>query len=171
MTIAFFATIIAITFFSLAMIYAAVMDVLTMKIGNELILFLLFTCAVFAPFAGFSLAQIGFGLIAALLVFFFSVAFFVMGWIGGGDGKLASVTALWMGVGNTFQYLTYVALFGGILTLGLLMFRSLNLPHALKDTLWVARLHSANSGVPYGAALGLAGLFAIKDTAWFASLI
>ena len=171
MTLAFFVTIIAVTCFSLAMIYAGVMDVLTMQIGNNLVLFLLFTCVIFAPFVGFSLVEIGYALIAALLVFFFSVAFFAIGWIGGGDAKLATVTAAWMGFGQTFQYLTYAALIGGILTLCVLAFRTMTLPPAWHTKSWVARLHSTNSGVPYGAALALAGLLAIKDTGWIARIL
>lgn len=171
MTIAFLATLVAVVSFVAAMVYAGVMDVVTMKISNWLSLFLLLGYATLAPLAGFGLEEIGFSVFAALMVFFVSIALFAMGWIGGGDGKLATVTALWMGADHTLQYVTYAALFGGVLTLALLLFRTLTLPKAWRVKVWVARLHSNEVGVPYGAALALAGLAVLRDTTWVSGLI
>ena len=42
--------------------------------------------------------------------------FFALGWIGGGDAKLAAATALWLGFDHLLKYLLYASLFGGVLT-------------------------------------------------------
>ena len=54
-----------------------------------------------------------------------AVAFacFAMGWVGGGDAKVAAGAALWFGFGHLLDYLVYASLFGGVLTLLLLQFR------------------------------------------------
>ena len=54
-----------------------------------------------------------------------TVAFvcFAMGWVGGGDAKVAAAAALWFGFGHLINYLVYASLFGGGLTLLLLQFR------------------------------------------------
>ena len=60
-----------------------------------------------------------------------TVAFacFTMGWIGGGDAKVAAAAALWFGFGHLLNYLVYASLFGGALTLLLLQFRQWPLPY------------------------------------------
>ena len=55
-----------------------------------------------------------------------------MGWIGGGDAKLAAATALWFGFDFLLDYLVYASLFGGVLTLVLIQFRRLPLPGAAR---------------------------------------
>ena len=52
---------------------------------------------------------------AAMLVFTF--ALFNLGWIGGGDAKLAAATALWLGWTPLADYGLASALAGGALTL------------------------------------------------------
>ena len=58
-----------------------------------------------------------------------------MGWIGGGDAKLAAATALWFGFDHLLDYLLYASLFGGALTLVLLQFRQWPLPSPLAAAL------------------------------------
>jgi prepilin peptidase CpaA len=89
-----------------------------------------------------------------------------MGWIGGGDAKLAAATALWFGFDHLLPYLFYASLLGGALTLLLLSFRTLPLPQYLAAQQWVQRLHDKKSGVPYGIALAAAALLVYPDTLW-----
>ncbi len=81
-----------------------------------------------------------------------------MGWIGGGDAKLAAATALWFGFDYLLDYLVYASLFGGVLTLLLIQFRRLPLPALLARQKWILRLHDNGGGVPYGIALAAAAL-------------
>ncbi len=43
-------------------------------------------------------------------------ACFAMGWVGGGDAKVAASVALWFGFDHLLNYLLYVSLLGGALT-------------------------------------------------------
>ena len=45
------------------------------------------------------------------------------------------------------------------------MFRKREIPAPLAGRAWVARLHAAGNGVPYGIALAIAGLILYTDTA------
>jgi prepilin peptidase CpaA len=53
---------------------------------------------------------------------------------------------------------------GGAMTLFLLQARRIPLPDSLAGTRWIARLHAANTGVPYGIALAIAGLLVYPKT-------
>jgi prepilin peptidase CpaA len=96
---------------------------------------------------------------------------FALGWIGGGDAKLAAVTALWFGADHAGAYLIYTALLGGAVTLGLLQWRLLTLPSWLGSRSWIARLHSERSGIPYGVAMALAGLIVFPHTHWMTTIV
>ena len=74
---------------------------------------------------------------AAVLVVGFGC--FAMGWVGGGDAKVAAAAALWFGFGHLLNYLLYASLFGGALTLLLLQFRQWPLPYAFAGQAWLAQ--------------------------------
>jgi prepilin peptidase CpaA len=57
-------------------------------------------------------------------------------------------------------YVLVACVFGGALSLGILMMRKWPLPAALARQNWLLRLHDPKAGVPYGVALA-AGLFVI----------
>jgi prepilin peptidase CpaA len=58
--------------------------------------------------------------------------------------------------------------FGGLLTVALLQFRTAPLPAWLASQDWVERLHRKDGGVPYGIALAAAALAIYPDTVWMA---
>jgi prepilin peptidase CpaA len=93
--------------------------------------------------------------------------FFALGWIGGGDAKLAAATTLWLGFGLTLPYLVYAGLLGGALTLIILALRRLPLSPMIARFAWIQRLHDRKSGIPYGVALAAAGLITYSNTAVF----
>ena len=162
---------IALIFFPLFMALAATSDLLTMKISNRLVLMLVIGFFVLALALNFSLQQFMMHMAAGGVVLVFAFTFFAFGWVGGGDAKLASATALWLGFGITLPYLVYAALLGGALTLSLLAIRRYPLPAGLMRVDWVARLHDQKTGIPYGIALAIAGLLAYSDTFIFQNLI
>src|SRR5476651_80801 len=98
--------------FAFTMVYAGLTDLTTMKIRNGLVLLFLLAYVVLAPLAGFTVYEIGWSAAVAAGVFVFALIFFALGWIGGGDAKLATVTALWFGTDHTAAYLIYTALLG-----------------------------------------------------------
>jgi prepilin peptidase CpaA len=158
--------VIRLLLFPALMAFAASSDLLTMTISNRLSLALAASFFLLTIITGMSLTAIGMHLAAAALVLVVCFGFFSMGWIGGGDAKLAAATALWFGFDYLLDYLIYAALFGGVLTVLLLQFRRLPLPDMLARHAWILRLHNAGSGVPYGIALAAAALAVYPKTGW-----
>jgi prepilin peptidase CpaA len=91
---------------------------------------------------------------------------FAMGWIGGGDAKLAAIIALWFGIERGFDFLLLASLLGGGLTLLILSFRGVMLPAFALRHEWLQRLHDPKQGIPYGIALAGAALAIYPQTVW-----
>lgn len=161
---------VAAVLFPVAMIYAGLMDVMTMKIRNSLVAILAGAFLVLAPLAGFSLQQVGLHLAVAACVLIVAFSLFALGWIGGGDAKLAAAATLWLGPADSLPFLFYTTLLGGVLTLLLLSVRRVPLPASLYRVAWVMKLHDAKSGVPYGAAMAPAALLVFPQTLWLSIL-
>lgn len=157
---------IAFIVFPLGMAFAAASDLLTMTIPNRLVLALLAGFVVAAPLAGLDLTALGWHAAAGGAVLAVAFLCFAFGWIGGGDAKLAAVTALWLGWDNALAYIGIASVLGGILTLLILSFRAKVLPAFVIRQPWVQRLHDKRAGVPYGVALAGAGLAVYPHTAW-----
>ena len=157
-------SMIALLFFPVVMSLAASSDLLTMRISNKLVLLLAAGFFVVAAIVQLPLAEFGLHLACAALVLVFGFAFYAFRWVGGGDAKLAAATTLYFGFGSALPYLLYAALLGGALTLLILAMRRIPLPPALGRVSWIARLHHAGNGVPYGIALAAAGLLTYGDT-------
>jgi prepilin peptidase CpaA len=162
--------VIRLTLFPALMAFAASSDLLTMTIANRVSLILIGGFVVLAALCGLSGAEIlsHFGAAAAVLAVAFTC--FACGWIGGGDAKLATATALWLGFSHLFDYLVYASLLGGALTLLIVQFRHLPLPGALVGREWAERLHRQGGGVPYGIALAAAALVVYPQTEWMTAL-
>jgi prepilin peptidase CpaA len=152
--------------FPALMAFAAASDLFTMTISNRVSLALLAGFLALALLSGMGLhdilSHIGAG--AAVLAVAFSC--FAMGWIGGGDAKVAAGAALWFGFGHLLDYLLYASLFGGALTLLLLQFRQWPLPYSFAGQLWLLKLHAKDSGIPYGIALAIGALMIYPETEW-----
>ena len=158
--------VIRLLLFPALMAFAASSDLLTMTISNRLSLALAGGFFLLTLMTGMSLPTIGMHLAAAALVLAVTFVCFSQGWIGGGDAKLAAATALWLGFDHLLDYAIYASLFGGALTLLILQFRRFPLPATLARQKWIARLHEAGGGVPYGIALAAAALVVYPKTGW-----
>jgi prepilin peptidase CpaA len=160
---------VATVFFPAAMIYAGIADLMTYKIRNVLVISVALAFLVLAPLAGLGPYEIALSLTVALAVFAVTFGFFAAGWIGGGDAKLATAAALWFGWEHALTFFVYAALLGGALSLALIFFRRIPLPAALSRIAPAARLHAADSGVPYGVAFAIAALIVFPETGWYAA--
>lgn len=166
MTIPSLAAAAGIVLFPLIMAYAGLMDLVTLKIRNLLVLVLGAGWLFLAPLAGFSGAELGASAAVGAGVFVIVFTFFALGWIGGGDAKLAAVSALWFDPQHALLYFIYASVIGGLLTLTILQLRSRLLPAPLFRVPWIAQLHDSSTGVPYGAAMAPAALLVFPETAW-----
>lgn len=159
----YFEPILALIF-PILMAFAACSDLLTMRISNRLVALVVVGFVVLALFAGLSPAAIGMHVAAGTLVLAVTFALFALGWIGGGDAKLTAAIALWMGFELLLPFLLYASVFGGLLTLFLLVGRRYALPGPLLKAGWLVRLHHPKTGVPYGIALALAAMLVYPQT-------
>jgi len=155
------------------MVYAALIDLLTRKIRNSLVLLFLLAYAVLAPLVGFGAYEIVTSIFVAFAVLLLAFALFALGLLGGGDAKLAAVTALWLGLEYTIAYVIHAVLLGGLLALLLTQFRVLVpvLPPFMHNIPWIARLHARDCGVPYGIALAAAALIVFPHTSWMTVIL
>jgi prepilin peptidase CpaA len=167
------------TLFPALMAFAAASDLFTMTISNRVSLFLVASFFALALLGGLGtpdlgtqefwhalLSHVGAGLTVLVIAF----GCFAMGWVGGGDAKIAASAALWFGFGHLLDYLVYASLFGGALTLLLLQFRQWPLPYAFVGQTWLLRLHAKESGIPYGIALALGALMIYPETMWIRAI-
>jgi prepilin peptidase CpaA len=152
--------------FPALMAFAAASDLFTMTISNRVSLALVAGFLALALLSGMGFYDILSHLGAGVSVLTVAFACFTMGWIGGGDAKIAAAAALWFGFGHLMNYLVYSSLFGGALTLMLLQFRQWPLPYAFSGQIWLLRLHAKESGIPYGIALAIGALMIYPETDW-----
>jgi prepilin peptidase CpaA len=152
--------------FPALMAFAAASDLFTMTISNRVSLALAAGFLLLAAATGMGFYDILMHLGAGATVLTVAFACFAMGWIGGGDAKVAAGAALWFGFGHLLNYLLYASLFGGALTLLLLQFRQWPLPYALAGQTWLLRLHAKDGGIPYGIALAIGALTIYPETDW-----
>jgi prepilin peptidase CpaA len=161
---------IRLTLFPAMMAFAASSDLLTMTIANRVSLILIAGFFLLAVLTGMNATAMLEHAGTALAVLLIAFVFFTRGWIGGGDAKLAATSVLWLGFGHLADYLVYSSLLGGALTLGLIQFRAMPMPHVLAGRDWAERLHDSAGGVPYGIALAAAALLVYPHTEWMAPL-
>jgi prepilin peptidase CpaA len=162
--------VLVLGLFPAAMAFAAASDLVSMTISNRLSIAMVLAFFVLAAVIGMPLATVGYHVLACILVLAVAFACFSRGWIGGGDAKLAAATALWIGFPLLLEYMTIAAIIGGIITLLLLQLRAVPLPSVLAGQRWIARLHSLESGIPYGIALAAAGLAVYPETPFMRAL-
>jgi prepilin peptidase CpaA len=160
----------ALAFFPALMALSASMDLLTFTIPNRLCLALALGYVVFAALLGVPAVDILLNVSCALAILAITFVMFSLGWLGGGDAKLAAATAAWLGWAAILDYGLAAALFGGILTLTLLGARMAPLPAAFGRVDWLKRLHNASAGVPYGIALAAAGLMQYPNSSIWAAV-
>ena len=130
--------------FSLALVAAFVLSALYIGLSPELA----------AKHVGVAVAVLAVGFIL-----------FAFNLLGGGDAKLMAATAIWFGFSPVLiQYFLTAALLGGALTLLILKFRNSYIGYVSVNNVLLRNLADHKAGIPYGIALGTAGLFAYPET-------
>ena len=157
--------LVALVLFPALMAYAAWSDLFTMTIGNWISGLLVVAFVALALASGLSIHAIAVNhLSCGLAILVLTFGLFAFGWIGGGDAKLCSATAVWIGWPQVCDYGLLASVLGAALTFSILFFRKAPLPPFLESRAWIARLHDKKAGVPYGIALACAGLVLYPDT-------
>lgn len=146
--------------FPFAMAFAAISDLLSMTIQNRVSLILLVSFIVLAPMTSMPWDMYGMHLVAGIAVLAATFALFATGSMGGGDAKLMAATAVWLGWDMQLAvYLLYLSLLGGLLTMAILSYRNSSAALIYTERFeFMRRLAKKKEGVPYGIALGVAGL-------------
>jgi prepilin peptidase CpaA len=157
--------------FPTIVVYSAVSDLLRMTISNRVTGALALGFFVMALVTQMPLPVIGSHVGAGALVLAVTFCCFALGWMGGGDAKIAAATALWLGFEHLFSYVAVASVFGGILTIALLKARTLPLPDFAARQPWILRLHSPETGIPYGIALAAAALMVYPETGWLSGTL
>lgn len=151
--------------FPFCMAFAAVSDLLSMTIANRVSILLVAAFAIIAPFTGMNWVEYAMHFAAGGLVLIATFALFAIGAMGGGDAKLLPATAVWMGLGIPLvQYLVFASVLGGVLTLGLILYRRSAMAVFTGNNLFLRNLADERAGIPYGIALGISGLLVYPDT-------
>jgi prepilin peptidase CpaA len=151
--------------FPFAMAHAATSDMLTMTIANRVSIVLICAFAVLAPLTGMALTDYMMHFAAMALVLTVCFGLFAMGVMGGGDAKLMASTSLWIGLNALLiQYLVIGSLIGGVLTIFILNFRGSYVAVYAARVEFLHKMSEPNGKIPYGIALGIAGLLVFPDT-------
>jgi len=147
--------------------YAAAMDLFTMTIPNRVPVGLAAGFVILALVSGMGLESVLIHLSTGLAMLLLGFCLFSFGYIGGGDAKLFAATALWFGWPDVLTFVFIATLCGGALAITLLSVRRVPLPAGLSRVPWLARLHDASEGAPYGIAIAAGALILYPDTHLF----
>ncbi|NCO04423.1 MAG: hypothetical protein GW903_09555 [Alphaproteobacteria bacterium] len=112
-------------------------------------------------FQGWASHLISFG-----AVFIITYGLFAIKALGGGDAKLCSVYALWVGLGGIAPFLFFMGITGGVLglvTLYLNKHQPVKKPN--KDS-WIGRAQKGKRDVPYGIAITIGAMIAFIYTGY-----
>ena len=161
--------VLALTALSGALAAAAIADLRGRIIPDAIPLGLVGAVAAVALVSGSGRGDLSGHAATGLAVLALGFGLFSVGWLGGGDGKLAAAVALWLGPWATLDFLMLTAIFGGVLALAILAFRAVPLPAGLRGARWARLLHAPGRGIPYGVAIAAAGIATLPQSPLLAS--
>lgn len=168
---------IASAVYTLLLVYAAVGDLRTRRIPNNLVLVLGiaglgFSVLHASPLEG-ALRGAG-GMLTGLAIW---IPFYLFGWLGAGDVKLFAASGIWLWPARTVEAAVIAAVAGAVLSLLWMIWN-----HGLKrvvETIWLATAapavlatstdsgRSGGRSLPYGVALAVGALAA----AWMPEIL
>jgi len=145
---------------------AALNDANAMKIPNRIPLLALAGFVVMVPFTWAGVPMLLEHLAVGLTFFTVGFVMFALGWMGGGDSKLLAATAFWFSWPDAFNYMVYTAIFGGVLTLFILLGRSY-IPVRVLTSQWAQTMFRDQTKIPYGLALAAGGIMTLPTSQMF----
>jgi len=152
--------------FAIPQLMAALNDANAMKIPNRIPLLTLAGFFLMVPLTWAGLPIFLEHLTVGLTLFAVGFAMFAFGWMGGGDSKLLAATAFWFTWPDVINYMIYTALFGGALTMFIMLGRTY-LPVRMLTTQWAQTMFRDETKIPYGLALAAGAILTLPKTQMF----
>ena len=158
-------TFLALAIFPAGVIVAALKDATSFTIPNWISGLL---AAAYFPVAlalHLPLAVMGVSAGVAVAALVAGMGMFAMGWCGGGDAKLFTACALWLGLPGLLPFLAFTGLTGGVLAAGLIAARNGIIgAYASSGPPWLGRLLTVDEDLPYGLAIAVGALAAFPSS-------
>lgn len=155
------ATLAFATFFLGFLTLAAISDVADLRIPNRLTLAMA-ACGLPAVWLlGAGAAALPAAALTGVATLAVAWAMFHLGWLGGGDAKLAAAASLWLGPEAMLVFVLATALFGAMLAAGLLVLSRSEAALSNVGSRWRTRLTAEAISVPYAVAMAPAGAVAM----------
>ncbi len=145
---------------------AGISDYFTLKIPNWLNLIIAVSVIPFVLLAQMPMELFAWHVVAGLLTFIVAFVLFAVGIIGGGDAKMLSACALWVGWDAMFNFTMYTVIAGGILGLALTVWKWLASKKDDAGFAWAKGLGKGKQQLPYGIAIAAAGVIVFPATWW-----
>lgn len=156
--------------FPVAMAFAAANDLFTMKIPNRIPLAIFGSFVVVALLTRMPLDVFGTNLAIGFALLAVTFTLFAFNLLGGGDAKLIAAGSVWIGADHMIEYLAFITVYGGLLSLAILAYRRAPAT-ALPLPGWALRLHTEKGPIPYGIAIAAGALAVFPKTQLFLSLM
>lgn len=153
--------------FVVLVVWGMLSDLASLTIPDTVSIGLVVGFLLAAWLAGAPLLIVGKHLGVGAGIFAIGALLFFVGAFGGGDVKMLAAVAVWAGWPMVITLGVWVALLGGLLAVGMLVFRRIPLPTGANDLAWVARLHRRDGGIPYGVAIGIGALLLLPRITWW----
>lgn len=106
-------------------------------------------------------------LVAGIVVFVITFGLFSLRLLGGGDAKMISAYAFWVGLSGLISLLFFMAMMGAVLGLMTKALNTRKLVSAPTPGSWIAQAQEGGSGVPYGIAISLGAIIAFWQNGYF----
>lgn len=103
---------------------------------------------------------------AFAIIFVITGIMFFMRMMGGGDSKLGSALALWVGLQGVVPFVFFMGIAGGVIALLSLWMRRKKPFKNPPEGSWMAQVQAGRNAVPYGIAIGIGAWAAMLSTSF-----
>lgn len=157
--------------FPLLMILGGVVDVMTRRIPNSLIIG---TTVLFLPAAlatGMPVWIMSFHIATAAVLLVLGFGLFSFGVIGGGDAKMMAAAGLWLGFPCSILFITFSVLAGGLLAAAVGLWFVVTMEGGMQSAWFDKAVAPLRPSVPYGFALAAGAILATPFSWWMRAAI
>lgn len=135
-------------------VYAGIRDIFTYIIPNWVSVTIVAAFGISALWFAMPFSDLWRHFLSAVIIFTFGVILFRYGAMGGGDVKLLTASALWVGLPGSLLLLLLVSVYGGVLTVIVMVLHRLR----RKQSGVPPKANKSEVKVPYGVAVSCGAL-------------